>query len=59
MGVPHILSAQYPVVYDGRFYPPDLFPARDPKDPVEIPDETTRQWWQHWPYNYAKYLAAA
>jgi len=59
MGMPHILAAQYPVVYDGRFYPPDLFPGRDDKDLVEIPDETTRQWWQHWPYNYAKYLAAA
>lgn len=59
MGVPHVLAAQYPVVYDGRFYPPYLFPARDPADPVLIPDDTTRQWWQHWPYNYAKYLAAA
>jgi hypothetical protein len=59
MGVPHVLAAHYPVVYDGRFYPPDLFPARDPADPVIIPDDTTRQWWQHWPYNYAKYLAAA
>lgn len=59
MGVPHVLVAQYPVVYDGRYYPSYLFPARDPSDPVMIPDDTTRQWWQHWPYNYAKYLAAA
>jgi hypothetical protein len=58
MGVPHVLAAQYPVVYDGRFYPPYLFPGRDPKEPVLIPDETTRQWWQHWPFNYARYLAA-
>jgi hypothetical protein len=59
MGVPHVLAAQYPVVYDGRFYPSYLFPARDPADPVLIPDDTTRQWWQHWPYSYAKYLAVA
>jgi hypothetical protein len=59
MGVPHVLAAQYPVVYDGRYYPAYLFPARDPRDRVVIPDDTTRQWWQHWPYNYAKYLAAA
>lgn len=59
MGVPHVLAAQYPVVYEGQYYPGDLFPARDPRDPVPIPDDTTRTWWQHWPYNYARYLATA
>lgn len=59
MGVPHVLAAQYPVVYEGQYYPRDLFPARDPRDQVLITDDTTRTWWQHWPYNYARYLAAA
>jgi hypothetical protein len=59
MGVPHVLAAHYPVVYEGEYYPRDLFPARDPRDPVLIPDDTTRTWWQHWPYNYARYLATA
>ncbi|MEO6830024.1 MAG: hypothetical protein ABI164_09440 [Acidobacteriaceae bacterium] len=57
MGAPYILSALQPVVYNGRCYPPEFFPRRGEDDLVEIPDVTTRQWWQHWPYNYAKYLA--
>lgn len=59
LGVPHVLPARQPVVYNGRFYPPEFFPARDPHDLVSIPDKTTRVWWQHWPYNYAKYLSAS
>jgi hypothetical protein len=54
MGVPHILSARFPVVYNGKCYPPEFFPVMDASEFVEIPDETTRQWWQHWPFNYAK-----
>jgi hypothetical protein len=57
MGVPHVLAALPPVIYNGRCYPPEFFPGREPGDWVEIPDDTTRQWWQHWPANYAKYLA--
>ena len=56
MGAPYVLSAIAPVIYNGRCYPPEFFPERDTDDLVEIPDETTRQWWQHWPFNYAKYL---
>jgi hypothetical protein len=57
MGAPHILQAQSPVVYNGKYYPPEYFPGRRADEPVPIPDSTTRQWWQHWPYTYAKYLA--
>ena len=57
IGVPHDLLALPPVIYNGRCYPPEFFPNREVGDLVEIPDETTRQWWQHWPANYAKYLA--
>jgi hypothetical protein len=56
MGIPYTLSAFPPVVYNGRYYPPEFFPGREKDDLVEIPDATTRQWWQHWPYNYVKYL---
>jgi hypothetical protein len=56
MGTPRSLLAQEPVVYNGVAYPPMFFPGREPEDLVAIPDESTRQWWQHWPYNYAKYL---
>jgi len=56
MGVPHVLNALPPVIYNGRCYPPEFFPGREPGDLVNIPDDTTRQWWQHWPFNYAKYL---
>jgi Lipase (class 3) len=59
MGVPHVLPAEYPVVWNGRFYPPELFPGRDYDDLVDIPDDTTREWWQHWPFNYARYVLAA
>lgn len=57
MGVPHVLRAVPPVIYNGKCYPPEFFPGRDETDLVEIPDTTTREWWQHWPYNYAKYLS--
>ena len=57
MGAPYVLSALSPVVYNGRCYPPEFFPGREADDLVEIPDVTTRQWWQHWPFNYAKYFA--
>jgi hypothetical protein len=57
MGTPYTLAASSPVVYNGRCYPPEFFPGREPEDLVEIPGSTTRQWWQHWPFNYAKYLA--
>jgi hypothetical protein len=57
MGVPHILFARFPVVYNGKCYPPEFFPGMGASEFVEIPDETTRQWWQHWPFNYAKYLS--
>lgn len=56
MGTPYVLSALPPVIYNGRCYPPEFFPGRKEDDLVEIPDATTRQWWQHWPYMYAKYL---
>jgi hypothetical protein len=56
MGAQHVLAAQPPVVYNGKSYPPEFFPSRNEYDLVAIPDETTRQWWQHWPYNYALYL---
>lgn len=57
IGIPHVLEAVPPVIYNGRCYPPEFFPNREVGDLVEIPDDTTRQWWQHWPANYAKYLA--
>jgi hypothetical protein len=57
IGIPHVLPALPPVIYNGRCYPPEFFPNREVGDLVEIPDETTRQWWQHWPANYARYLA--
>ena len=57
IGTPYILSALPPVVYNGKCYPPEFFPRRQPDDLVEIPDLTTRQWWQHWPFNYAKYMS--
>ncbi len=57
MGAPYVLSALPPVIYNGKSYPPEFFPGREQYDLVEIQDATTRQWWQHWPYNYAKYLA--
>jgi len=57
MGAPYVLTAISPVVYNGRCYPPEFFPGREPGDLVDIPDMTTRQWWQHWPFNYVKYLA--
>jgi hypothetical protein len=56
MGTPYTLAASSPVVYNGRCYPPEFFPGRTPEDLVPIPDTTTREWWQHWPFNYAKYL---
>jgi hypothetical protein len=56
MGTPHTVGAHPPVVYNGRCYPPEFFPGRRPEDLVEITDSTTRQWWQHWPFNYAKNL---
>jgi hypothetical protein len=56
MGAPYVLTAVAPVVYNGRCYPPEFFPGREPGDLVDIPDMTTRQWWQHWPFNYVKYL---
>lgn len=59
MGAPYVLPAQPAVVYNGKFYPAEFFPEREADDLVEIPDETTRQWWQHWPYNYARYLAGS
>lgn len=59
MGVPQVFSAQPPVVYNGKCYPPEFFPGLAPTNLVEIPDETTRQWWQHWPFTYAKYLSQA
>lgn len=58
MGTPYVLSAVPPVVYNGRYYPPEFFPGREPDDLVTVPDMTTRQWWQHWPYNYVKYLSS-
>jgi hypothetical protein len=57
MGTPYVLSAVAPVVYNGRYYPPEFFPGRESDDLVIIPDMTTRHWWQHWPYNYVKYLS--
>jgi hypothetical protein len=59
MGVQHILAAEPPVVYTGECYPAEFFPSRSDEDLVSIPDETTRQWWQHWPFNYAHYLLNA
>jgi hypothetical protein len=59
MGAQHILAAEPPVVYTGECYPPEFFPSRSEEDLVKIPDETTRQWWQHWPFNYAHYLLNA
>ncbi len=59
MGAPYVLLALPPVVYNGKCYPPEFFPGREAEDLVEIPDETTRQWWQHWPFNYAKYFSEA
>ena len=56
MGTPHIIAAQPPVVYNGRYYPQEFFPNLEVDQMVEIPDDTTRQWWQHWPYSYAHYL---
>jgi hypothetical protein len=56
MGAPHVLAAHPPVVYNGRCYPLEFFPNREVDDLVDIPDTTTRQWWQHWPFNYAQYL---
>jgi hypothetical protein len=58
MGTPYVLSAVPPVVYNGRYYPPEFFPGREADDLVSIPDMTTRHWWQHWPYNYVKYLSS-
>jgi hypothetical protein len=57
MGTPYVLSAVPPVVYNGRCYPPEFFPGREPDDLVNVPDMATRHWWQHWPYNYVKYLS--
>ncbi len=58
MGTPYVLSAVPPVVYNGKCYPAAFFPGREPDDLVNVPDMTTRQWWQHWPYNYVKYLSS-
>jgi hypothetical protein len=56
MGAEHMLAAHPPVIYNGRYYPLEYFPNRDVDNLVDIPDDTTRQWWQHWPFTYAQYL---
>lgn len=53
VGNPRIIQGEPPVVYECVRWPKEYYPGA-----TEAPIyDTTREWWQHWPCNYAKDLA--
>lgn len=56
------LPAEYPVIYDGEYYPQKFFPGSSVQIPIENENSDSfdisflRIWWQHMPWNYRYYL---